>query len=178
MRGERPRRIRAWSAACSTGEEPYSLAMSLLTALPSEAGFSVDILASDISTRVLAAARAALWPLERSAEIPAHHRKRFMLRGVADQEGRMKAGPALRDVLRFDRINLNETPRPTGGPFDLIFCRNVLIYFRPEEKGKVVGRLISHLAPGGLFLLGHAESLIGNGDLTSVGPMVYARNGK
>jgi len=174
-KGERPRRLRAWSAACSTGEEPYSLAMLLLSMLPPELGFSIEVLGSDISTRVLAAATAGVWPLARAREIPEPHLKRFMLRGVRAQEGRMKAGPELRASVRFERINLRNPVHPAGGPFDLVFCRNVLIYFRQEDKADVVDRLLAHLAPGGLLLLGHAESLLGHPSLRPVGPMVYAR---
>ena len=91
-----PRRVRAWSAACSTGEEPYSLAMSLLARFPPESGWQVDVTATDLSTKVLRAAQAALWPIEKADDIPARHRKAFMLRGTGSQAGKMKAGPEIR----------------------------------------------------------------------------------
>lgn len=173
--GCRPYRVRVWSAACSTGEEPYSLAMLLLHHLPASAGWQVEILATDISTRVLERARAAVWPLAKSAEIPAEHLRRFMLRGFGPQEGRIKAGPELRDVVRFDRLNLNEETYPVQGPLDLVFCRNVLIYFRPETKTRVLARLGARLAADGYLFLGHAESVMGlDTRLGSVGPNVYA----
>jgi chemotaxis protein methyltransferase CheR len=177
--GRRARTIRAWSAACSTGEEPYSLAMSLLSHLPREAGWSIEILASDLSTQALTRAGAGLWPIDKATEISEPLRKRFMWRGVGSQEGRMRAGEELRSVLRFERINLSDPDDLPRGPFDLLFCRNVLIYFEAASKPAVIGRLLDRLAPSGLLLLGHAESLSGFGERArSVGPTVYALNAR
>src|SRR5512138_817192 len=153
-RGLRPRSIKAWSAACSTGEEPYTLAMVLLRAFPS--GWDLDILASDLSTRVLRQAREAIWRIEKAREIPGDDLKRFMLRGVGPQEGMMRAGPELRAIVRYARINLVE-PQAGLGTMDLVFCRNVLIYFDAPRKRAVISRLLEHLAPGGYLFLGHAE---------------------
>ncbi len=172
--GLRPRRARIWSAACSTGEEPYSLAMSLLAAFPAGSGWELEILASDISTRALERGRNALYPISKAREIPEPHRKAFMLRGVAGQAGLMRAGPEIRDLVRFSRINLNDAAWPGLGEFDVVFCRNVLIYFAPATKERVVRRLIEHLEPGGHLFLGHAESLIGmEHPVRSVLPTVY-----
>src|SRR5437762_165848 len=107
--GERAERVRVWSAGCSTGEEPYSIAMSLAWHLP---GWSVEILASDLSTKVLDRAAAGIWPMERAEEIPPHYRKTFMLRGRSAQEGKMAARPELSATLRFARINLNAAAYP------------------------------------------------------------------
>ncbi len=171
--GTRPRRLRVWSAACSTGEEPFSLAMVLLDAFPSGSGWDLEILASDISTRVLEHGRAGVFSLERAKEIPDRFLRAFMLRGRRTQEGKLKAGPDLRSLVRFEHVNLNAKP-PLPGPFDLIFCRNVLIYFGKEEKRRVLQRLFAQLAPGGCLFLGHAESLAGVVDTArAVGPMVY-----
>ena len=170
------RRVRAWSAACSTGEEPYSLAMTLLSHFPPEAGWQIDILATDLSTKVLRMARAGLWPIDKAADIPLAHRKAFMLRGTGSQSGKMKAGPEIRSVITFERLNLNHTVYPIRGPFDLIFCRNVLIYFDHPSKSSVVERLLRHLAPGGCLFMGYAETTTGISDgLVSVGPNVYGR---
>jgi chemotaxis protein methyltransferase CheR len=174
-RGRRSRRIRAWSAGCSSGEEPYSLAMTLLHAFPPEHGFEVEVLGTDLSTRVLARAAAACWPLEDAEEIPPHHRKRFMLRGVGEQAGRMKVGPEARGVVRLQRLNLNAREYAVGGPFDLVFCRNVLIYFDPPGKERVLQRLRDRVAPDGLLFLGHAESLGQAPGWVGVRPNVYAR---
>ena len=157
--GARPKRIHVWSAACSTGEEPYSLAMTLLHHCPPADGWDVRIFATDLSTRVLATARQAIWPLERSKPIPPAYLRRFMLKGTGAQEGRMQAGPELRSVIRFERFNLNARSYTVPGPFDLIFCRNVLIYFDAASKAQVIDSLLDHLVPTGYLFLGHAESL-------------------
>jgi chemotaxis protein methyltransferase CheR len=170
--GRRPRRVRIWSAACSTGEEPYSLAMTLLTAFPS--GWDLEIVASDLSTKVLERAQNGVWPIEKAKEIPDAHRKAFMLRGYGAQEGLMKAGPEIRAIVGFQRVNLVGESWPAG-PFDLVFCRNVLIYFDRATKVRVVERLLGRLDPRGYLFLGHAESL---GGITAAGrpvvPTVYA----
>jgi chemotaxis protein methyltransferase CheR len=171
----RPRRVRAWSAGCSTGEEAYSLAAVLLARLPPDPPWSVEIVASDISTRVLEKGRAAVWPIEKAAEIPKPYLTAFFLKGYDSQEGRMKAGPALRDAVCFERRNLVEDEPPPGA-FDLVFCRNVLIYFDAPTKARVLARLLAHLAPDGYLFLGHAESLnMLSQPVRSVGPTVYQR---
>jgi chemotaxis protein methyltransferase CheR len=175
LAGSRPRSIRVWSAACSTGEEPYSLAMSLLRAFPPGSGFEIEILATDLSTRALDRARAATWPIAKAREIPAADLRSFMLRGVGSQAGQMRAGPEIRGLVRFARLNLNDSSWPGLGTFDLVFCRNVLIYFAPATKEQVVGRLLRHVGPAGLLFLGHAESLSGmSHSVRSVLPTVYA----
>ncbi|MFI5119141.1 MAG: CheR family methyltransferase [Thermoanaerobaculia bacterium] len=170
--GKRPRRIRVWSAGCSTGEEPYSVAMLLLSHFPKD--WDMEILATDLSTRVLERARAAIWPLSKAKEISPAFLKTFMLRGTGPEEGKMKAGPEVRALVRFGRLNLNDASYEVEGPFDLILCRNVLIYFDPEGKRRVIGRLLSHLSPTGFLFVGHAESLNGITDrVRAVMPSVY-----
>jgi chemotaxis protein methyltransferase CheR len=174
--GRRPRAIRAWSAACSTGQEPYSMAMQLMSQCPPEQGWRIDIVATDISTRALATARDAEWPIDRAGQIPERYRQQFMLRGVGDRVGRMRATRELRDSVQFARLNLNDEAYDVAGPFDLIFCRNVLIYFSPEGRARVVDRLTRYLAPGGLLFVGHAESLHAHrGGLRAVSPTIYER---
>jgi chemotaxis protein methyltransferase CheR len=172
--GRRMRQVRVWSAACSTGEEPYSLAMTLLGALP--AGWDVRILATDLSTKVLARAGDGLYSMDKAGEIPEPYLKAFMLRGHGAREGLMKAGPEIRAAVRFERMNLAAAAWPAMGPFDLVFLRNVLIYFDRETKGRVVSRALASLAPGGQLFLGHAESLAGMMvPARPVCPTVYAR---
>jgi chemotaxis protein methyltransferase CheR len=172
--GARPRRIRVWSAACSTGEEPYSLAMTLLGQLPGEDGWQVEIVASDLSTRVLDVARRAVWPVESANEIPEAYLKRYMLRGTGTQAGKMKAGPEIRSAIRFERINLNAQSYPVTGRFDLILCRNVLIYFDIPSKTRICRQLLRHLEPNGYFFLGHAEALMDMaGEVERAGPTIY-----
>jgi chemotaxis protein methyltransferase CheR len=174
--GRRPSTIRAWSAACSTGQEPYSLAMQLLTHFPAETGWRHEIIATDISTMALDVARRAEWTVERAPEIPEQYLRRFMLRGVGDQQGRMRATRELRDAVRFARLNLNDAQYAVPGEFDLIFCRNVLIYFSPEGRARVIERLTDRLAPGGLLFVGHAESLHAHRTrLKPLLPTVYER---
>ena len=174
--GLRPRRLRAWSAACSTGEEPYSLAMVLLHHLPPGAGWQVEILASDLSTRALERAAAGRWPVDRSSQIPVRYLREFMLRGVGPHEGQMAAGNAIRSTVRFQRLNLVDDSCALEAGFDVVFCRNVLIYFRSETKARVLHRLVRCLTPGGHLFLGHAECVTGLvSGLCNVGPNVYAR---
>jgi chemotaxis protein methyltransferase CheR len=174
--GKRPKLIRAWSAACSTGQEPYSLAMQLLTHFPMHDGWTVQIEASDISTHVLELARRGEWAVEKAGEIPEQYRQRYMLRGVGQSIGRMRATNTLRNAVNFSRVNLNEPTYDVPGQFDLIFCRNVLIYFSPEGRAAVIERLTDRLAPGGLLFVGHAESLHAHRvRLRAVLPTVYSR---
>jgi chemotaxis protein methyltransferase CheR len=172
----RRRRVRVWSAACSTGEEPYSIAMTLLAALK---GWQIEILASDLSTQALRRAESAMWPIDAAGAIPARHLKAFMLRGTGAYASFMKAGPELRDLVRFRRVNLHDDHPPSGGPFDLIFCRNVLIYFSPEGRARVVERLLDSLVPDGYLFVGHAETLSNmGGRLRSVEPTIYKVSSK
>jgi chemotaxis protein methyltransferase CheR len=172
--GKRSRTVRVLSAGCSTGQEPYSLAMTLLHHLPPAAGWTIEIVATDLSTRVLEIARSGIWELSRASEIPGHYLKAFMLRGYGEQEGKMKAGPEIRLPVRFLQMNLNAPPYPVSGKFDLIWCRNVLIYFDLATKTRVVHRLLEHLAPEGHLFVGHAESLHTlTGVLRTVVPTIY-----
>jgi len=170
-----PRTLRIWSAGCSTGEEPFSLAMLLRHHFPVGSGREIEILGTDVSTRALARAEAAVWPIDRASEIPLSYRRAFMMRGTGPQEGRMKAAPEIRELVRFERVNLNDERYPVHGPFHLVFCRNVLIYFQAETKLRVIHRLLDVLSPDGLLFLGHAESLNAVTDrVTTVVPTVYA----
>ncbi len=172
--GLMPRKIRAWSAACSTGEEPYSLAMALWAHFPPPGGWQIEIVATDLSTRALDRAREAVWPIEKAKEIPERYLKAFMLRGTRSREGKMKAGPEIRSIVRFEKLNLNDEVYHLGGRFDLIFCRNVLIYFDTESKTRVIHRLLNYLAPDGYLFLGQVETLKGLTDgVRSVIPTVY-----
>ena len=162
---------RVWSAACSSGEEPWSIAMTLADAL----GDAWEVTASDLSTRVLAQARNAQYPIERAEQIPRAQLVRHCLKGVGRQDGTFRIGPALRGRVRFLQVNLVNA-LPELGSFDVIFLRNVLIYFDAETKAQVVRRLCGALRPGGYFFCGHAESLHGmDVPLTGVQPAVYVR---
>jgi chemotaxis protein methyltransferase CheR len=174
--GLRPRRIRVWSAGCSTGEEPYSLAMILLDHFPRGSGWEIEIIATDLSSRALKSARKAIWSIVKAKEIPQSYLKRFMLKGTGSQQAYMKAGAEIQAIIRFQQLNLNDDHYAVPEPFDLIFCRNVLIYFDAASRTRVVYRLVNHLAPGGFLLVGHAESLNGVSDrIRHVRPTIYVQ---
>jgi chemotaxis protein methyltransferase CheR len=173
--GRRTRSLRVWSAGCSSGEEPYSLAMSLLDHF-SPQSWGIQILATDLSSRVLTQAERAQWPIARAAEIPERLLKSFMLKGTGEYEGLMKAGPELRARITFQQQNLNAEPYAVTGTFDLILCCNVLIYFNPESRMRAVERLIGHLANGAYLMVGHAEALTGIApEVRLVAPTIYRR---
>jgi chemotaxis protein methyltransferase CheR len=174
--GRRACRVRAWSAACSTGEEPYSLAMTMLDYFGLDSSWALEILATDLSTKVLKQAEGAVWPIQKKAQIPTPLLKRFMLQGTRSQEGIMRAGQEIRSLIQFRRLNLNHEAANVNGPFDLIFCRNVLIYFDGISRRKLLETLLDKLSPGGYLFLGHAESLNGvNSRAKAIMPTVYRR---
>lgn len=171
--GQHDQSVRAWSAGCSTGEEPYSIAMTLLEQLPPQRGWRIDVLGTDIGDAELAQARHATWPITSAAQIPDACLRRYMLRGIGSQAGQLKVSTAVRSVVRFEYLNLL-TDTPQGAAFDLIFCRNVMIYFSAEVKQRVMAMLLGRLAPGGYFFLGHAENLgPGYPGLRAISPNIY-----
>lgn len=173
-RGRRMRNIRVWSAGCSTGQEPYSLAMTLLDHFPAASGWDIRIIATDLSTRVLNIAEQAVWPIETAREIPDAYLKRFMLKGIGEQAGKLKAGSEIRALTRFSRLNLNDAKYPVDGPFDLIFCRNVLIYFDAHSRERIIRHLLKYLSRDGYLFVGHAEGLYAMGsEIRAVIPTVY-----
>lgn len=164
--------IRIWCGASSTGEEPYTIAMVLAEAL---GHLRFEILASDISTRVLDTARRALYPIEDAEGIPKALRNKYCLKGIGPQEGWFMLDRPIRERVQFEQINLN-TRLPDLGTFDLIFLRNVMIYFSPETKQGVLARLMPHLRPGGHFFISHSESLHGVTDqLRMIKPSIYCK---
>jgi chemotaxis protein methyltransferase CheR len=167
--------IDIWSAACSSGEEPYSIAMSLLEGLGAVAPGKVRILATDISTRVLAKAEQGIYPTERFEGIPDPLLRKFWLRGEGGWAGHYRVRKEVRALIEFRRLNLLDSV-PQIGRFSLIFCRNVMIYFDKPTQQRVVERLAMCLAPGGYLLTGHAESLSGiEHGLHYVQPAVYRK---
>jgi chemotaxis protein methyltransferase CheR len=172
--GTRPRKIRVWSAACSSGEEPYSLAMLLLKHFPASEGWTLEIVATDISTQVLDKAKAGVYVIDKARDIPHDLLQRFMLQGTGEHEGRMKVGLEAQEIVRFSRLNLNEDPLAVQGIFDAIFCRNVLIYFDMESKTRVVNGLMRHLSHNGLLFVGHSENLAGvTNKMKTLAPTIY-----
>ena len=173
--GERTKHLRVWSAGCSSGEEPYSLAMLFSNHFPAEHDWDFEILGTDICTRVLEKARAALYPIEKSKEIPTEFLRAYMLKGKGEQKELMKVSPDLHRLVRFARVNLHADSYPIIGSFDLIFCRNVLIYFDQRSKEKVIASILEHLSPSGFLVVGHSEHLGSTSRmLRAVAPTVYA----
>jgi len=173
---ERPRRprIRIWSAGCSSGEEPYSIAMTMADVLKSGEGWDALILATDIDTNVLRRAEAGIYPVEALKHIPETYRKRFVRR-VAGDADKVQMADELRSMIRFRRLNLHDN-WPMKGMFDAIFCRNVAIYFDKPTQRKLFNRYADYLNIGGMLYLGHAESLIGVTDRFEVADKtVYRR---
>lgn len=179
QQGVRSRTIRFWSAACSSGEEPYSVAMLLEAKLPREQGWNATILATDISTRMLELARGGIYDVAKAGDIPESLLKRYMLKGIAEEAGQMKVMPSIQEMVEIQRLNLAQGPYPPDGHFDVILCRNVLIYFDVESKHRVVERLTRCLTRTGLLFVGHAENLSGiNSPLRSLAPAIYVRAGE
>ena len=177
-RGLRSRRVKIWSAGCSSGEEPYTVAMLLARHLPAEQGWDTRILATDISTRVLEKARKGIYPIVRSAELPKDLLHAFMLRGMAERQGEMKVKVEIQQMIDFQRLNLDRESDLVEGPFDAIFCRNVLIYFDSASKQRVVTSLIRHLMANSLLFVGHAENLTTVfPQLRSLEPTIYTKTG-
>ena len=164
-----------WCSAASTGEEPYSMAMTMVELFNSWTP-PVRILATDLDTGVLATAEAGVYADERVEKLSPERLKRFFLRGSGANAGRVRVRPELRNLVTFKPLNLLDAAWPMRGPFDAIFCRNVMIYFDAPSREQLVGRLTEHLAPGGYLFVGHAESLMGlRHALKSVWPSVYCR---
>ena len=153
------KRIRIWSSACSTGEEPYTIAMTLHEGVQQPAQWDFQILASDISTRVLAHAAKGLYAEERLSEVPPDIVKHHFLQGRGDSAGLVKVKPHLSAIIKFRRLNLMDDHFPIKAPLDLIFCRNVMIYFDRPTQERLVNKFFQHLKPGGHLFIGHSESL-------------------
>ncbi len=154
------KKLRIWSAGCSSGEEPYSIAMVLNEAVPNLDSWDAAILATDLSTRVLQTASQGIYRQERFRELPRHLITKYFVCIQSKPEKVYRTGPKLRKLVHFARLNLMET-WPMKGPFDVIFCRNVMIYFDKPTQGKLINRYFDILRPGGMLFLGHSESLTG-----------------
>jgi chemotaxis protein methyltransferase CheR len=165
-------KMRVWCAAASTGEEPHSIAMVLADTL--EKG-SWEVLATDISGKVLEHARTGVYRAERINHIPEDYLRRFCRRGIGSYEGMLAVVPSVRSRIHFEQHNLLN-PRAKGEQFDVIFLRNVLIYFDQPTKEKVIENMLQSLRPGGWLILGHCESVHGlNVGLKTVKPSIYRK---
>jgi chemotaxis protein methyltransferase CheR len=153
--------LRVWSAAASSGEEPYTIAIVLAEFFHQHSSVDWQVEASDISHRMVDHARAAIYPLNRIPATFPQLLKRYFQKGVRDRVGTCRVKPELRRRVRFQRINLFQAEYPVPREQHVIFCRNVLIYFDPPSRATLVKKLARHLAHGGYLMIGHSESLLG-----------------
>jgi chemotaxis protein methyltransferase CheR len=168
------RPIRIWCSASSTGEEPYSIAITVAETFGSNTSH-VSIVASDLDTNVLASAQKGVYPIERVEKLSDERLRKFFLKGTGAQEGYVSVRPELKKMIEFQRINLLESNWPVRGPLDIIFCRNVMIYFDKPTQYKILSRFAPMMQPDGLMFAGHSESFLHAANLfKSLGKTVYA----
>lgn len=166
------RKFRVWSAASSSGEEPYSIGMTLAEKLGNSPW---EVVGTDISSRVLQVARAGLYPISAAEKIPRHLLNRYCLKGIRSQEGQLLVSQEIRNRVRFEQLNLHDT-WPDIGMFDVVFLRNVMIYFDIATKQRLLSRIWLHMNPGGILFIGHSETLNRiNGELTVIRPSIYRK---
>ena len=169
------KRIRAWSAGCSSGEEPYTIAITLMDSIPNAESWDIKILATDISTRILKRATEGVYDSDRIAPVPGNLKHRFLTRKKQNNQTLYEVTQQLKSKITFKYLNLmNEFP--FKGPFDFIFCRNVMIYFDKQTQERLINRYYNLLAPGGVLFTGHSESLTGvRHKFTYVQPTIYKK---
>jgi len=153
-------RLRIWSAGCSTGEEPYSLAITVKQAQQYFPGWDIKILATDLDSNVVETAKEGIYPMERVASLPKSLLSRWFIKGKGELEGKVKVKPELQDLVTFKQLNLMQA-WPMRGPFDIIFCRNVVIYFNKETQRTLFSRYADYLDQQAFLVVGHSESLHG-----------------
>ncbi|MCK4466834.1 MAG: protein-glutamate O-methyltransferase CheR [Desulfobacterales bacterium] len=167
--------LKLWSAGCSSGEEPYSIAMTISEALNNRGKWQIKIMATDLSTSVLSRASAGIYEKKKIEKIPYELRKRYFQKGDNRWNGYFRVKKEVKKKISFQRLNFMEEFH-FGEPFDVIFCRNVMIYFDNPTKEVLVGKFFHNLADGGYFLIGHAESLTGiKHSFKYIQPSVYKK---
>lgn len=176
-RNERTRRLRVWSAGCSSGEEPYSIAMAAAENLASTRGWDFKILATDIDSEMLSLAASGRYVSERLSGVSDERRQRWFINDTENQEGYIQVSPELQALITFRPLNLM-TNWPMRGPFDVIFCRNVMIYFDQPTRDRLILRYAGLLADGGYLCLGHSESIhMQHSHFKLVGRAIYRKAG-
>jgi chemotaxis protein methyltransferase CheR len=153
-------RMRIWSAGCSSGMEPYSIAMVLRENIKNIESWDIKILATDLDSNILDVARNGIYSNDKVTELPAQRRNKWFRSGKGENEGTIKICSEIRNMVSYNQLNLTEE-WPMRGPFDAIFCRNVTIYFDKETRVKLLDRFAEHLKPEGILFVGHSESLFG-----------------
>jgi chemotaxis protein methyltransferase CheR len=172
------RQVRIWSAACSSGEEPYSIAITLLDALPDSGRWDIKILASDIDTDVLEKGERGVYDLDRLDAVPQALLKAYFLNGTGQFAGQAQVREELKNLIRFRRINFVDAHWAIRAQFDVIFCRNVIIYFDRDTQRRLFERMVRYLKPTGYLIVGHSENLYWLNDLlTPVRNTVYRVKG-
>ena len=170
------RRLRIWSSACSTGEEPYTLAMVLAEHFGTSPSWQIEILASDIDTAALNQAVKGVFEEDRVKEIPPLLLRRYFLRAETPGGVLYKVKPELRNWIRFKKVNLSKAPLPVRGPFDAVFCRNVIIYFDRPTQRRLFAEFHRLIKPDGYVFIGHSESLLGiSGKFVYVQGTIYRK---
>jgi chemotaxis protein methyltransferase CheR len=168
------RPLMVWSAGCSSGQEPYTLAMVLSEFAESRPGFRTMILATDISSDMLEMAKRAIYTEEQIAPVPMRLRRKYLLSSKERSQELVRMAPPVRQMVRFRRLNFLDGDFGMREPMDVIFCRNVFIYFQRDTQEAILHRFVRHLTPGGFVFLGHSESINGlNVPLVQVAPAVY-----
>jgi chemotaxis protein methyltransferase CheR len=173
--GTKQKKFNVWSAACSTGEEPYTISFYLNEHFPVDSGWDWNITASDISTKVLAKALEGVYQADRLEPVPQEWLRKYFQKGVGKWEGHYRIKRWIADRVHFRNLNLIENYQHTQS-FEVVFCRNVMIYFDRHTQQDLVNRICRHIVPGGYLLIGHSESLNGlDVPLRCIQPSIYRR---
>jgi chemotaxis protein methyltransferase CheR len=168
--------FKVWSSASSSGEEAYTIAIVISEFMDGKRPFDYQILGTDISTRIIEKASLAVYPMDRVDVIPLAQKKKYLLRGKDLENPTVRIVPELRSKTQFKRLNLMDSSYDVPKDFDLIFCRNVLIYFDRETQESVINKLCNQLKKGGYFFLGHSESISGyDVPLKQIKPTMYQK---
>ena len=172
-----PRRLRIWSAGCSTGEEAYSIAMTVLESIPQIRNWDVRVLATDLDTSVIDTAVRGIYSEEKVSHLPEEYLKNWFQKGKGGRQGMVRVAPEVRELVTFRHLNLMHD-WPMNGFFDVIFCRNVVIYFDRDTQQRLFDRFADIMVPQGHLLIGHSESLNNVSDrFQLIGRTIYRRIG-
>ncbi|PLX19716.1 MAG: chemotaxis protein CheR [Marinilabiliales bacterium] len=168
--------MKIWSAGCSSGEEPYTIAITLNEFKISNPGFDYEILGTDISTKILQQANSAIYKEDRINVVPLDIKKKYFLKSKDRENKTVRVGKQLREKIRYQRLNFMDLTYNINDFFDVIFCRNVLIYFNRETQEEVIHKLCKNLKSGGYLFIGHSESILGMDlPLQQIKPTIYKR---